>query len=170
MEKEIKRLDFLKDVLEVAISVVVLTFVLTTFILIPVQVDGQSMVPTLLDKERGYSFIITKNLGVKRFDIGVLNVNDEKLLVKRCIGLPGETIEFRDNKLYVNGEFMEQEFLEDDVVTNDYEITLGEDEYFFMGDNRSHSRDSRYYGPFSLKDIRATKLFVVFPFSKFGMK
>ena len=89
--------------------------------------------------------------------------------MKRVIGLPNEKISFVDNKLYVNDEYVEEPFLTEDTETRDFEVVLGDDEYFCMGDNRSVSRDSRYYGAFSSKDILSTKLFVIYPFNDFGM-
>lgn len=171
MEEEVKKKKpFWRDALEVIVTVAVITFVLLHFVLIPVEVDGSSMYPTLVDGDRGYSFIISKNLGIKRFDICVVDVDDEKLLVKRIIGLPGEHIEVKENILYINGEAVEQDFLEEEVFTSDFSYDLGEEEYFCLGDNRERSRDSRYYGPFSKSQIRSTKIFVVYPFSRIGMK
>ncbi len=170
MSEEIKQNPWWKDLLEIVITVAVLSFVILHFILLPVEVDGSSMYPTLEDGQRGYSFIIKKTLGVQRFDIAVIEESEDKLLVKRVIGMPNETLEFRNNTLYINGEEMKEDFLKEDVYTEDFSIELGDDEYFMMGDNRSVSRDSRYYGPFSLKDIRSTGIFVFFPFDDFGMK
>ena len=170
MEKETQKKSLLRDILEVLIAVALITFVLVKFVLIPVQVDGSSMVPTLVDTDRGYSFILAKAFGIKRFDICVIDVGEGKLLVKRLIGLPGEALEFKEDHLYVNGEVLEEDFLGEDVHTEDFSITLGEDEYFFMGDNRSHSRDSRYYGPFHKEDIKASHVFILFPFDRMGFR
>ena len=169
-----KKNSLLKDILEVVLSVVVICFILINFILLPCEVHGRSMYPTLVEGERTYSFIITKMLGIKRFDICVVEAQseegDEKLLVKRVIGMPNETLEFKNNTLYINGEEVAEDFLGDDVITEDFKVTLGEDEYYCMGDNRPISKDSRYYGAFSKNDIKATKMFVLYPFSDFGMK
>lgn len=169
-----KRKSFLVDVIEVIISVIIISFILLKFILLPCEVHGKSMYPTLIEGERTYSFVITRNLGIKRFDICVIEVNadqdNEKLLVKRVIGMPNETIEYKDNVLYVDGQKMEEDFLQMEVHTKDFKVTLGDDEYYCLGDNRDISKDSRYYGAFKKSDIKATKMFVLFPFSDFGMK
>ena len=62
-----------------------------------------------------------------------------------------------------------EEFL-DDVYTADFSITLNDDEYYCLGDNREISKDSRYYGPFSLKDIKSLGFIVIYPFNEFGVK
>ena len=93
------------------------------------------------------------------------------------IGLPGETVEYRNNQLYINGEPVEEPFLDESYTstypgsfTGDFKTEkLGEDEYFCMGDNRPHSSDSRYYGAFHKSDIVSKGVFVVYPFKGFGV-
>lgn len=128
------------------------------------------MYPTLHDGDKGFSFIITRNISINRFDICVIDPDDvDYLLVKRVIGLPNETIEYKDNKLYVNGEYIKEDFLSN-AYTYDFKVTLGEDEYYCLGDNRENSNDSRHYGAFSKDEIKSTKFFAYWPFSDFGMK
>ncbi|MBR4461794.1 MAG: signal peptidase I [Erysipelotrichaceae bacterium] len=163
--------SFIIELLKTVLTSIVIVFVLVHFILMPCMVQGSSMYPYLQNGDYGFSFIISKNLGIRRFDVAVIDIPDaeDKLLVKRVIGLPNEKITFIENKLYVNDEYVEEPFLSEDTLTKDFEVVLGEDEYFCMGDNRSVSRDSRYYGAFSRKDILSTKLFVIYPFKDFGM-
>ena len=79
---------------------------------------------------------------------------DGRYLVKRLIGFPNEKVEYKDNKLYINDEYIEEDFL-NDTITNDFKIYLKDNEYYCLGDNRQHSADSRTYGAFSIQDIKA---------------
>lgn len=167
-----KKDSFVKDIFDVLLGVAIISFILLKFIVLPCEVKGTSMVPTLQDKDKGYSFIISRKLGIDRFDICVIkpkNTNEEKLLVKRIIGMPNETIEYKNNVLYIDGNRCIEDYLSN-VLTEDFKVTLNEDEYYCLGDNRPVSKDSRYYGPFSKEEIVATNLFIFYPFSDFGVK
>lgn len=161
------------------VAVIAITVGIFKFIVIPVKIDGISMENTLSDN----SIALINAIGVKkenihRFDIVVLYSEelDEKI-IKRVIGMPGDTIEYKDDILYVNGAETEEKFLDKDFVsqskityntnlfTDNFKATVGEDEYFVMGDNRLRSSDSRVLGCFKIKDIIGLKGVVIFPFS-----
>lgn len=162
--------DFLLDLLKNILISFVLILIIVNFIAIPVRVDGSSMYPNLKDGDFGFSGIFTKWFGIDRFDVVVIDSNkSDNRLVKRIIGLPNETIKYKDNVLYVNGEVVEETFLDDSVSTDNFEITLGDDEYFVLGDNREVSRDSRYYGPFTSSEIMAKGVLTLWPFSDVGL-
>ena len=165
-----KKNSFLKDFIEVVVTVFVINFIVTKFIAMPCVVNGNSMYPTLDEGDRCYSAIFSKN-NIERFDIVVIDLHsaNNKKLVKRVVGLPNETIEYKDNKLFVNGNYIEEEFTTDER-TKDFIVTLGEDEYYCLGDNRHISKDSRYYGAFHSKDIMSKDIFVIYPFKNFGVK
>lgn len=168
MMKDIKK--FIISALQIIITAFVIVFICFKFFFISAIVDGNSMYPTLHDGDRGFSFVITRNIQINRFDICVIDGNDiEYLLVKRVVGLPNETLEYKDNKLYIDGEYIKEDFLSD-TYTEDFKVTLGNDEYFCMGDNREHSNDSRHYGAFSKSEIKSTKFFAYWPFDDFGMR
>lgn len=164
-----KFLSIVKEYIGTVIIAIVIAILLINFVFMSVQVKQSSMIPILNDGDRGISFICTKYFGINRFDIVVIKT-ENKLLVKRAIGLPGETIEYKDNVLYVDGEEVVEDFLEEDVHTSDFSVKLGDDEYYCLGDNREHSSDSRTYGPFKKSAIKSTHIFVFFPFNDFGYK
>ena len=81
--------------------------------------------------------------------------------------MPGDTVSIRDNTIYVNGEEVEEDYAYGE--TSDYEeITLDDDEYFILGDNRPISKDSRYFGPVKEDEIIGKVIFRLWPFNKFG--
>ncbi len=162
---------FIKNFLQILITSLVIVFICFKFLFISTEVNGSSMYPTLQDGDRGFSFVITRNISINRFDICVVDSDKAgKLIVKRIIGMPNEKVTYKDNKLYINDEYVEESFLNDDVYTEDFEVVLNEDEYFCLGDNRSVSRDSRYYGPFTKEEIKSTDFFAYFPFNRIGIK
>ena len=165
---------FFRD-LAVCLAIVL---VVVNFVLRPIQVRGSSMYPTLQSGSLGVSNLLGYRMdGIERFDIVIIYIEEKnEYLVKRCVGLPGETISYSNQILYVNGEPVEEDFFNDEYRSEyEYfmedlgEITLGEDEYFCMGDNRPHSTDSRYYGPFSKEKIISKGVFIFFPFNNCGV-
>lgn len=153
-------------------------FLITTFLVKPVRVDGKSMYPTLHDEDIGIMNIISRKIsGVNRFDVVIVyNENLHEDWVKRVIGLPGDSIYAKDDVVYVNGKAIEEPYLDNDHAnairargdhfTNDFEeVILGEDEYFLMGDNRINSSDSRVVGPFKGEDIVGKDVYVLYPFN-----
>lgn len=117
-----------------------------------VLISGESMEPNYSD---GNIVLADRHFELSRWDVVCISAKklEDKILIKRVIGLPNETIEFRNNQLWVNGEYVDDIYGVGD--TEDFTVTLGENEYFVMGDNREHSYDSRKYGSFTKKDIFA---------------
>lgn len=148
-------------------GLVFILLVIMIFLIRPVYVHGDSMHPTLNDGEIGFTNMIDLKLNdIKRFDIvSVYNEDEDKILTKRVIGLPNETLEYKEGKLYIDGVVIEESFLDDEYIkkqtndgsllfTSDYgPIILNEDEYFLCGDNRLISKDSRISGPYKKEDI-----------------
>ena len=168
---------YLYSIIEM-IVVIVVTICVFKFVVIPVRIDGTSMENTLHDQSIALiNGIVIKAENIKRFDIIVLysEALDEKI-IKRVIGLPGDTIEFKDDVLYVNNQVTPQDFLDMNFVneskitynverfTDDFKVVVGEGEYFVMGDNRLRSTDSRELGTFTIDDIIGMKGLVIFPF------
>lgn len=147
------------------IVIVVVVVLIRTFIITPVRVDGDSMKNTL---KNGDILLLYKLSSIDRFDIIVLDEEkDNEKIIKRVIGLPGETVAIKKGKIYINDKVI------DDVYaygqTSDYDkVTLKDDEYFILGDNRLISKDSRYFGPIKDNEIKGKIVFRLFPFTKIG--
>lgn len=158
----------------VVILVVVVLF--RTFIATPVIVRGDSMLPNLKDKEMLILSKISYRLSsIKRFDVVVLDESkidsDDKLIIKRVIGLPGDYIEYKDDVLYINGKEVKENYDRD--VTEDFKLEsicscskIPEDKYLVLGDNRGISKDSRYIGLIDKKYIKGKAVFRLFPLNK----
>ena len=126
---------FINDLIPYIIIVIVVVL-FRTFIMTPAVVDGLSMYDTLNDHDIVIiNKIVMKTNNINRFDIVVLKNNtDGDKIIKRVIGLPGEKIEYKDNKLYINGEEIEDNFKTNE--TTDFTAETKENEYFVLGDNR----------------------------------
>ncbi len=158
----------------VVILVVVVLF--RTFIATPVIVRGDSMLPNLKDKEMLILSKISYRLSsIKRFDVVVLDESkidsDDKLIIKRVIGLPGDYIEYKDDVLYINGKEVKENYDRD--VTEDFKLEsicacskIPEGKYLVLGDNRGISKDSRYIGLIDKKYIKGKAVFRLFPLNK----
>ena len=151
------------------VVIVLVVVLIRTFIITPVRVNGESMEGTLHD---GDILLLEKyDTDYERFDVIVAKYNGEKL-VKRVIGLPGDTVEYQNNILYINGEKVDESFT--DEKTEDFSLKqLGYDKipegyYFIVGDNRDDSLDSRCLGLFKKDNIEGKVIFRIFPFNNFG--
>lgn len=165
------------------VCLVVFLFLLREFVFSPVIVKGHSMDPTLADGER---VIALKNTKINRFDIVTFPAPDvaDKNYIKRVVGMPGDSIEYKNDTLYINGEKTEESYLEQfkSEVTDGspftYDFTLEEvtgetkvpdGKYFVMGDNRRNSKDSRMIGFIDEKNISGDVKFVLWPLNRFGL-
>ncbi|MDT2820310.1 signal peptidase I [Enterococcus devriesei] len=170
-----------KTILYFLILVAIL-FGLRHYVFTPVVVKGDSMDPTLADGER---VIALKNTEVKRFDIVTFPAPDDpgKNYIKRVIGLPGDTIEYKSDQLYINGKKVAEPYLDqfkkeltdDQPLTYDFNLKdlfgaekVPAGELFVLGDNRRISKDSRIIGMIKEKNIMADVKFVFWPLDRFG--
>lgn len=151
-EAEVKRekLHNLLDWVVYILIVAVLAFLLLNYVAQRVLVDGTSMNPTLQDQDS----VLVEKLSYRfsnpeRYDIVVFKYlgKDDTYYIKRIIGLPGETVQVIDGYVYINGELLETDIYGNDIMLSSGRtsepITLGEYEYFVLGDNRNGSSDSR---------------------------
>lgn len=148
-----KRLLGLFDLLSVIPIFIAIVSFSNAFLISPATVIGESMEPTYYEGQDIMMWHL--NNKYERFDVIVLETLGNDFYIKRIIGLPGETVLIDNNKLYINGDLIEQKFLENDdgsitvntlcpnvpVTTCIFSVPDGS--YFVMGDNREHSLDSR---------------------------
>lgn len=162
---------FIKEIYPYIIVLIVVLLV-KTYVMSPIQVNGDSMYATL---KSGDIMLLNKLeykfSEIERFDIVVINY-DNKHLIKRVIGLPGETIEIKDGNLYINDILTEEYYLDPSTITKDFKLEgkIPEGYYFVMGDNREISLDSRALGVFSKNKIEGKAFFTLLPFDRFGSK
>lgn len=167
-ESSVKKEDnkFLKLFKEIIPYVIILVVVvlIRTFLVTPIIVSGPSMQPTL---HGGEVMILNKISAIERFDVVVVDIGSEEI-IKRVIAMPGETISCENGIIYVNDRRQDEEYSQGN--TFDFEkVTLGDDEYFVMGDNRENSVDSRRFGAFKKSQIKGTTNLVLFPFTEIGI-
>ena len=158
--------------LAVAIALLIKTFVFnTTYVL------GNSMYPTLLEKDRLFALKIPLYFGgPETGDIVVLEApdNPNKDYIKRVIALSGDKVEILDGKVYVNDKQLNEDYIVDDAYTYAYENSIWvvpDGELFVLGDNRAEgaSKDSRYFGPVTKKSVKGVTGFRYFPIDdRFG--
>ena len=149
------------EYVKMLVMVVVIVFVIDEVVLINAKIPSASMENTIMTKDRLFGFRMAYGINVDFFTKDILTVkmrdpermdivifrypDDEKqLFIKRIIGLPGEKVQIREGRLYINGK--EQKRFKENILSAGlaaYEIKLGEDEYFVLGDNYNNSEDSR---------------------------
>ena len=138
-----------------------------------VRVEGHSMDPTLAD---GEILFVVKHLPIDRFDIVVAHEEDgNKDIVKRVIGMPGDTIRYENDKLYINDKETDEPYLadyikrfKDDKLQSTYSGKGFEGKYLLLGDDRLVSSDSRHVGTFKAKDITGEAKFRFWPITRIG--
>ncbi len=156
--------------LSILIAVVVILFIYQ-----PVKVEGTSMMPSLVDQER-----IFINKFIYRFGLGEIERGDmvvfwfpgdpSKSYIKRVIGLPGDTVEIREGKVFVNEALLEEWYVPSEY--RDFQsrppMVIPNDHFYVLGDHRSSSNDSRNWGPVARNQIYGKAVFVYWPLDKIG--
>jgi len=152
------------------------------FLFTPIVVDGDSMMPTL---ENGDRMIVNKfsyKIGEpNRFDIVVFHAPEQKDYIKRVIGVPGDFVEYKDDQLYINGEPIDEPYLDaykaeisEGNLTGDFSLkdidpsldVIPEGYVFVMGDNRRFSKDSRHIGIVDQKEIIGNTSIIFWPLNE----
>lgn len=146
---------------------IVLALVIRTFLIQPFYIPSGSMEPTLGIGDK----IIVNKLGSffkdpQRGQVIVFKypVDPSQDFVKRVVGLPGETIEIKDSRVYIDGEVLEEEYLPEGLSYGDFgPVTVPEDAYFMLGDNRDNSQDSRVWGPLPRNLVTGKAILIFWP-------
>jgi signal peptidase I len=176
--------DFIVDLLKTTVVVLVVAVALRYFAIQPYVVDGESMMPTYENKEYIIAEKISYMVGEpKRGDVVVFKYpkNPTVNYIKRIIALPGETIKISSDRITIknlqnpDGFTLDEEYIPQNFKTLVFENngvlekTLGENEYFVLGDNREHSSDSREWGVLPKSDISGRAWVTLFPFDRIGI-
>ncbi|MDX1701660.1 MAG: signal peptidase I [Melioribacteraceae bacterium] len=161
-----------------------LAFIIRYYLFTPIVVDGESMMPTLESGDRMVVNKIGYRIGeLHRFDIVIFHATEEKDFVKRIIGLPGDHVAYKNDQLYINGEVLDEPYLDtkkaqltSGTLTEDFTLEeytqksiIPEGYVFVMGDNRRNSLDSRRIGLVSVKEIIGDTHVVFWPMNEMGL-
>ncbi|HEY5466921.1 MAG TPA: signal peptidase I [Clostridia bacterium] len=169
-------LDWLKYI----VTALAVGLLLVTFVVQNNKVIGSSMEPTLLQDDQLLVQKVSARLGAFHYG-DIITIDGVRLmgagepdLVKRVVGLSGDTIDIRGGRLYRNGIPVDEKYLPAGVQTFPLErgfdhVVLGPDEIFVMGDNRGNSKDSRVFGPVPVDYVIGTCMIRFYPFSRVGL-
>lgn len=179
--------SFVWDLIKTFIIVMLVAFAIRYFVIQPFVVDGDSMLPTFINNEYLIAEKISYDFQIPhRGDVVIFRYpkNPQVIYIKRVIGLPGETVEIKDNKVYVAGSPNDSEkpltegylassvktevFVSGDEGKNAKKI-LGDNEFFVLGDNREHSSDSREWGVLPRANIIGRVWITVTPLDRFKL-
>ncbi|MFP7477661.1 signal peptidase I [Terribacillus saccharophilus] len=174
------------DWLKALIIAVIIAVVVRMFLFAPIVVDGPSMQPTLHDND----FMIVNKISYRfgepdRKDIIVFHATESKDYIKRVIGVPGDHVEMVDDTLYINGEVVDEPYLESEKaaledggnLTNDFTLEdlpgnyeeIPEGYVLVLGDNRRNSTDSRYIGLIPEDQIVGKVQLTFWPLDRIGL-
>ncbi len=152
---------------------VTLAMVIIVFLYQPVKVEGTSMAPLLSDQERIFiNKFVYRFEPIERGDVIVFwyPLDHSKSFIKRVIGLPGETIELRRGRLYIDGKEINEVYVPPSFFdgTSYGPLQIPQGNYFVMGDHRDSSNDSRMFGTVSRDYIYGKAVFAYWPVDHFG--
>ncbi|ENQ3107617.1 signal peptidase I [Bacillus sp. 491mf] len=171
-----KKKSRLRECIEVFVIACVLAFVMKVFVFFPTTVEGASMQPTLYNGDKVIVNKVVKQ--IDNYDHGdVIVVKTDNYYVKRIIGLPGDTIEMKNDQLYINSQLQKEPYLEKNkkhakhIMVNFTEdfgpMKIPKNKIFVMGDNRLVSRDSRNgLGFIDKDDVLGSLVAIYYPFNR----
>jgi signal peptidase I len=161
----------LREVVETVIPAVVIALIINLFLAQATQVLGQSMEPNLHSTQRVVVEKVTYRFlhGPRRGDIVVIDLPEQReMLIKRVVGLPGETIEVRNAQLFIEGEPLDEPWTVRPGGGSYGPRTIPPLHVFVMGDNRGASNDSRNFGPVPIEHIVGHAWFSYWPLEYMG--
>lgn len=169
-ETSSKKINFVKEwVIPIGLAILIAVF-MNKYVFFNIVVPSSSMVPTLNINDR---FVVTRvhnKENLKEGDIVVFHSDEyNQRLVKRLIGLPGDNIEIKNGVVFRNGEQLNEDYVKDKgTYTGKFQVPKGK--YFFLGDNRTNSADSRRWkNPYiDASDIEGKVQFRFYPLKDFG--
>lgn len=170
-KSNINKSGFFKDWIIPILSAIIISLLINKFLFFNVLLPPSgSMIPTLNDYDRALVSRIYNFQNIKRGDIIVFYSQElNETLIKRLIGVPGDKIEIKNGILFINDEQIEEDYVKNN---NQYNGTfkVPDGKYFFLGDNRPHSNDSRFWkNPYiNSSDIKGKLQFRFYPLKNFG--
>jgi signal peptidase I len=192
---EPRRRSFLAELPGLLLTALIIAVVIKTFLVQPFWIPSESMLPTIQVNDRVMVNKLAYKWGEpQRGDVVVfrdpreeeveetipeavirsvleavgIRTRGHEDLIKRVVGLPGETVEVKDNRVVINGTPLDEPYLVDVFMPDEPAITISADQVFVMGDNRNASFDSRRFGPIPLDDLVGEAFVTIWPISHFG--
>ena len=170
--------EIIKDWIKILLTAGVTVIIITQF-LMPTNIYGTSMVPAFssgdylfVNRQAYNEYRLPQRGDVILFKSDLTDENGKKkILIKRVIALPGDTIAVDGGKVYLNEEVLTEDYIKEGYTTGHVEpVKIPENGYFCMGDNRTISRDSRdsAVGIVDVNDIVGEVIFRIYPFDRFG--
>jgi signal peptidase I len=190
-----RRRSFWAELPGLLLTALAIAVVIKTFLMQPFWIPSESMLPTIEVNDRVMVNKLSYKLGdPERFDVVVfpdprepeleesipeavirsvleavgVRTRGRDDLIKRVIGLPGETVEIRDNRVLVDGAPINEPYLGEVIMANEGPFTIADGEVFVMGDNRNASFDSRRFGPIDLENLVGEAFLTIWPLAHFG--
>ena len=161
-------INTLQEMFQTVLISLVIYFIVTIFFVQPHRVRGESMVPNFADSELLLTEKVTYRLyKPARGDVIVFKAPGPRNadFIKRIIGLPGENVKIEGGVISINNQKLLEPY-ETQQTQSSINVTLGDNQYFVLGDNRGSSSDSRVFGPIAKDSIRGRAWLVYFPILK----
>jgi signal peptidase I len=171
-QREGRLSGWFRDILETILPALLIVLVVNVFLAQATRVEGQSMEPNLHNNQR----LIIEKISYRfhpprRGDIVVIRMPNRHSdpLIKRVVGLPGETIEIKDGHVFINGQMLNEPYLEQLTYGDTGPHVIASDSIFVLGDNRGASNDSRSFGEVKISSILGHAWFRYWPLNEIGL-